>query len=643
MPSVSRRSRSCSVLVSTWHQTQYAPLGPEREKKFLEMDTRIKLRNSKQRRWFHSSFEKLPLVRTSALPQCSRDREQMTHPDVVQHQRNDFRLCRTVRHRNLFLAHPTHWDNCSASKNTQDTTRSWFWVLKVAAKSESWNKPNLQCCAASHTWQYWRKSLCVECMKSSLPTVCHMPESILWLLLQIWWQTIKNCQVVQFVSNTSMTRQFVSKLLIILQQIQVPPVYTDDHPNKDVKLCKVAPHSCLPIQSIARRILWAVLPCRRTTLLFCACGFWHQGNFCCSSSNMWFKHLRKLFNGCFIRFAFTLSASQIHMVKKWCGFVNIHIFRQFVHMGAKFCFLPTNLMSPTFPNPSSNKACSNCLSQSNPTNGWPYNVRSRNITGSLLLHSDFCHVCRGKRIQTSGHSDFGILSNLGASSQFFLGKAQTSSTACPLQSGNLAMTSMILQNKIMRALQSRLLQCLSRSTTLPWNFCNLGSNSAFFERWHMSINVAKWTLSLYLCAWRIASFLLLTFFQIPCWSRLELFPFLVHSRFGVWNFHCLWHRDKLVHQFEMCHRRKSFSCNAIFMDFWTVKIPLVVSWIHEIPLFRLYIVLDLFSSPILGFATTFVVLDWILLHGVAGAIGLSSSLLAFLKVSECSLSSGSIK
>ena len=34
------------------------------------------------------------------------------------------------------------------------------------------------------------------------------------------------------------------------------------------KLCKVAQLSCLPIHSIAQRILEHVLPCRRTTLRF---------------------------------------------------------------------------------------------------------------------------------------------------------------------------------------------------------------------------------------------------------------------------------------------------------------------------------------------------------------------------------------
>ena len=47
-----------------------------------------------------------------------------------------------------------------------------------------------------------------------------------------------------------------------------------------------------------------------------------------------------------------------------------------------------------------------------------------------MFAHDFGHLCRGRRIHTSGHSDIGILSNLGA--------------ACSSQSGNLAITSITI-------------------------------------------------------------------------------------------------------------------------------------------------------------------------------------------------------
>ena len=42
-------------------------------------------------------------------------------------------------------------------------------------------------------------------------------------------------------------------------------------------------------------------------------------------------------------------------------------------------------------------------------------------------------LCRGRRFQTSGHSDFEILSNFGESSNFTVVKADTASAACQPQ------------------------------------------------------------------------------------------------------------------------------------------------------------------------------------------------------------------
>ena len=62
-----------------------------------------------------------------------------------------------------------------------------------------------------------------------------------------------------------------------------------------------------------------------------------------------------------------------------------------------------------------------------------------------MVAQDFClFLCRGRRIHTSGHSDFGILSNMGASSIFTKVYADTASAACPSQSSSLAMTSITL-------------------------------------------------------------------------------------------------------------------------------------------------------------------------------------------------------
>ena len=60
----------------------------------------------------------------------------------------------------------------------------------------------------------------------------------------------------------------------------------------------------------------------------------------------------------------------------------------------------------------------------------------------FLLDHDLGHLCRGRRIQMSGHSDLGIFSNLGASSIFTWVQADTASAACPAQQGSLDLISM---------------------------------------------------------------------------------------------------------------------------------------------------------------------------------------------------------
>ena len=82
-----------------------------------------------------------------------------------------------------------------------------------------------------------------------------------------------SCQVQAFKDN------LWASLWQFSQLIPVPPFWTDGRPSKDEKLCKVAPHSCLPIHSIAQRIFEHVLPCCGTTLLFVREIMCHPGHF----------------------------------------------------------------------------------------------------------------------------------------------------------------------------------------------------------------------------------------------------------------------------------------------------------------------------------------------------------------------------
>ena len=66
-----------------------------------------------------------------------------------------------------------------------------------------------------------------------------------------------------------------------------------------------------------------------------AWGFSHPGNFfSCGPRNSWFEHLVVLVNNSFVGFTFTSGASEIYIIKKWCWFVKINKFHQFLPRGS---------------------------------------------------------------------------------------------------------------------------------------------------------------------------------------------------------------------------------------------------------------------------------------------------------------------
>ena len=131
------------------------------------------------------------------------------------------------------------------------------------------------------------------------------------------------------------------------------------------------------------------------------------------------------------------DTSQIHMVKKRCWFSKINQGSSSSStLNCGFAFFHTFLCHPRipirislvfdeqkdipksvlFPISVPIEPLQNCLTHKRLGNVCPYKFRSRITTGSSMFHHDLGHLCRGRRIHKSGHSDFGILSNLGASS-----------------------------------------------------------------------------------------------------------------------------------------------------------------------------------------------------------------------------------
>ena len=141
--------------------------------------------------------------------------------------------------------------------------------------------------------------LCDECKKSVLLTVCHMPESILWLISQSCWLTTRMSGRpirATYKHVTTISLWSCSTFLFASSQ------YRSTH-------------------------FWSCPSTLQDHATVCAWGFSHPNNFpLLQQKNTWLKHLLILFNNWLIRFAFTLSTSQVFMVKKWCGFVSIHMF-----------------------------------------------------------------------------------------------------------------------------------------------------------------------------------------------------------------------------------------------------------------------------------------------------------------------------
>ena len=164
------------------------------------------------------------------------------------------------------------------------------------------------------------------------------------------------------------------------------------------------------------------------------------------------------------------------ILRKWwflcserCWFSQINFFIEYFPHKINVVFLfPTNFLSSTctdesnpfprctmrhsqfgiFSRPCFNRIFSNCLSHYSLAKRWPYKFLSKGTTGSSMLDHDSGHLCRGGRIQLSGHSDFEILIYLWVSSIFTWVLADTASAACLAHPGSLEMISMILTTVI---------------------------------------------------------------------------------------------------------------------------------------------------------------------------------------------------
>ena len=359
--------------------------------------------------------------------------------------------------------------------------------------------------------------------------------------------------------GTSISSQFVSTLLTILQLIRVLPAWIDGHPSKDFWLCKAAPLSCLPVYTIAQRIYEHVPACRRTTLLFLREA---------SPTPVIFQLLvqKNVTSNIFVYrstiVSFGLHSRWVHplmyRLRNDVGSSRSTFLINVFHMAVTLCFFPSILMSST--KTDRTNPCfrwTNVQSQFGifpiqvltklPPNVFPitiwlmddhinfvqevprdlqclpkisvtyYVVEDLPIRLAILTtnfwatweHPPIFPECRQMLHQLRVRHNLVIFQK-----KPLLFKRQSLGTQTSLAQWKL------------RGPQSRLLQCHHGARLCFCIFVILVLTLAFL-RWQMFINVAKWTFFLSPCASRITSFLLLTFSKLPCRNRLELFP--IHS------------------------------------------------------------------------------------------------------------------
>ena len=157
---------------------------------------------------------------------------------------------------------------CSTSINAQNSAWCWFWIFKITCKVWILKKPqSTMLSRISHMTilaeitreinlgkSSWKSS--VTCLSPFCDRSCQFVD------------LTKECEVDQFVPGTSIPLQYGSKLQKNQLYFSILPFWWGDRPNRDEKLCIVAPSFCLPIRNTVPRIFKHVLPCRKTTLKF---------------------------------------------------------------------------------------------------------------------------------------------------------------------------------------------------------------------------------------------------------------------------------------------------------------------------------------------------------------------------------------
>ena len=173
-----------------------------------------------------------------------------------------------------------------------------------------------------------------ESKRSNAPNVCHRLSSISWMHGQVCSQTIEY-RVYQYEPNFDIIEQFVSKLLTILQQISFLLPWIGSHPCMASRLWVIVGLFCSPIRNIFPRISWHD---------FHGIGPW--GNvrvkFPCTRRYSGFEHAPAIVHNIFACLTFSLSATQMNVVKRMMSVPQINVFHEYFPHWVNMLFLTSH-------------------------------------------------------------------------------------------------------------------------------------------------------------------------------------------------------------------------------------------------------------------------------------------------------------
>ena len=139
---------------------------------------------------------------------------------------------------------------------------------------------------------------------------------------------------------TSISGQFVSIFLTILQHIQVPLSWNADHPSKDLRLCLTAVFLFVSSKYLSMHFRACPSISYDHATVF-AWGFTHPGKFSVAPAEI---RDSSIFLYSSIMISFGLHSRWVHPKYTWSrnevGSSRSTVFINFFHMGAMFCFFP---------------------------------------------------------------------------------------------------------------------------------------------------------------------------------------------------------------------------------------------------------------------------------------------------------------